>query len=434
MAQYSPQGVAVQGVSINNDRRIFNFGERVAELAPQQSPFFTYLSRVAKRPTDDPVFKFMEQRHQWQRRYFSVKGAVTSASYTSGTEVTNMMKVDVDHDQYGRPVTTPTRPLFLLAGQTVAIPDTTGEPRHFRITLDPDITADTSTAAQIDLTPLFTATCAFADNAVGVVTGTQHPEGGSYPKSWKDELYNREGYTQIFKTAIDLFSGTAMATRYRGRPDEFRRVWMEKLMEHKIDIETAMLFGVGASDESGSPPNRRTWGIASYTAAYGKVYNMNFNTSTYDDFLDMSSDFMHVEGANSGAKLVLAPLSVINWLNKVSENSFLKNTIGTAQYRLDIQNIKGSFGHQITRVSTQYMDWGFVYEPLLRGPYANWCVAIDLRNVAYRPLAANGRSRDTFIETNVQTPGTDGRQDQIITEAGLEVSLPETHAIIKFSE
>ena len=36
-------GEAVQGTSINVDRRIFNFGERVAELAPQQSPFFTYL-------------------------------------------------------------------------------------------------------------------------------------------------------------------------------------------------------------------------------------------------------------------------------------------------------------------------------------------------------------------------------------------------------
>ena len=66
-------GEAVQGTSINVDRRIFNFGERVAELAPNQSPFFTYLSNVAKVPTDDPVFKFLEQRHQYQRRNFELK-------------------------------------------------------------------------------------------------------------------------------------------------------------------------------------------------------------------------------------------------------------------------------------------------------------------------------------------------------------------------
>ena len=31
------------------------------------------------------------------------------------------------------------------------------------------------------------------------------------------------------------------------------------------------------------------------------------------------------------------------------------------------------------------------------------------------------------------TGGTDGRQDQIITESGLEISLPETHCLLKFS-
>ena len=43
-------GLAPQGESINSNRRLFNFGERVAELAPQQSPFFVYLSKVAKKP------------------------------------------------------------------------------------------------------------------------------------------------------------------------------------------------------------------------------------------------------------------------------------------------------------------------------------------------------------------------------------------------
>jgi hypothetical protein len=48
-------------------------------------------------------------------------------------------------------------------------------------------------------------------------------------------------------------------------------------------------------------------------------------------------------------------------------------------------------------------------------------------------LVGNGISRDTFIETNIQDNGADGRKDQIITEAGLEIQLPETHAILKFS-
>ena len=43
-------------------RRLFNFSDRVAELAPEESPFFVYLSKVAKVPTDDPQFRFLEDR------------------------------------------------------------------------------------------------------------------------------------------------------------------------------------------------------------------------------------------------------------------------------------------------------------------------------------------------------------------------------------
>jgi len=34
--------------------------------------------------------------------------------------------------------------------------------------------------------------------------------------------------------------------------------------------------------------------------------------------------------------------------------------------------------------------------------------------------------------TNVQNNDVDGRKDMILTEAGLEIALPETHAVLKF--
>ena len=123
MAHYSNDtGVAPQGVSINDSRRIFNFGERVAELAPQQSPFFVYLSRVAKQATDDPVFKFLEQRHQFQRRNFIVKtDGVATAKDASVT-----YNVVCDYDKYGNDLklgggTSTAAPQFLLVGQVIRV-------------------------------------------------------------------------------------------------------------------------------------------------------------------------------------------------------------------------------------------------------------------------------------------------------------------------
>ena len=439
MAKYSQStgntiALGSGGVSIDQTRRTFEFGDRVAELAPQQSPFFVYLTKVAKKPTSDPVFKFMEQRHQWQRRTFKVRGATSSASYTSGTEVTNMMKLDVEYDGFGRTISTPTKPNFLLEGQILAIVDSTGTVRHMKISGTPDLTTDSGASAECDLTPLYSATCAFADDAQGQVVGSAFAEGSTAPASWKDELYDREGYCQIYKTSIDLFSNTARATEYRGISNEYMRVWQEKLMEHKMDIENSMLFGVGASDEAATGgPTRRTWGILPYTETHGKVKTFTYASSDYDDFVDAMEDVFAPESGNSGSQLVLASRPIISWMNKLASGNFLGNTVPAGQHRLDAQNIQGKFGHKVTQISTIYGDLNVVQEPLLRGAYENYAIMIDLKNVAYRPLVGNGVNRDTHVITNIQNNDVDGRQDQILTEAGLEVSLPETHCVLKWS-
>ena len=75
-------------------RRKHDFGERVAELAPEESPFFVYLSKVAKRPTDDPVFRFLENRSKidWTSRNFQID--TTTFSDVSAGQALTAMRVD----------------------------------------------------------------------------------------------------------------------------------------------------------------------------------------------------------------------------------------------------------------------------------------------------------------------------------------------------
>ncbi len=214
-------------------------------------------------------------------------------------------------------------------------------------------------------------------------------------------------------------------------------------MEHKMDLEHAMLFGIGSDDSTGTGPVRRSWGIVPYTEAYGKIKTFSYASSDYDDFIDAMEDVFSPESGNSGNKLVLASRKVLSYFNKLGGNSFLGNTMALGHtstgngssngYSVDIQNIKGSFGHNVTRVNTLYGDLHLVEQPLFRGMWEDYAVMVDMKNVAYRPLAANGTSRDTHIITNVQNNNVDGRKDMIMTEAGLEISLPETHTLLKFS-
>jgi hypothetical protein len=440
MSVYSNDtGVAPQGVSINDSRRIFNFGERVSELAPQQSPFFVYLSKVAKEATDDPVFKFLEQRHQWQRRNFICK----TDNDGTALDASDTLKVVCDYDKFGNDLTlgggtNTAAPQYLLVGQVVRIGG-----KAMRITA---VTAGNGVSAAYDAADADTYTSItvqaletvaesdIEEGTQGQVIGSAWAEGSTDPEGWKDELYSREGYCQIFKTAIQLFSGSSLATRYRGRPDEYRRVWADCLMQHKMDIEHAMLFGIGKSDEAAAGgPVRYSHGIVPYTEANGKVFNFTYADTDYDAFIDAMEDFYAPESGNSGDKLVLASRKVLAYLNKLGSNGFLNNSIGSSSYKIDMQNIQGQFGHEVTKINTIFGNLHFVAEPLFRGQDENLAIAVDLANVKYRPLQGNGVSRDTHIMTNIQNNNVDGRKDMVLTEAGLEISLPETHAVMKWS-
>ena len=56
-------------LSTGDLRRKYNFGDRVSELAIPQDPFFRFVSKVGKKPTDDPQFKWTEKRSSWHKRY-----------------------------------------------------------------------------------------------------------------------------------------------------------------------------------------------------------------------------------------------------------------------------------------------------------------------------------------------------------------------------
>jgi hypothetical protein len=84
------------------------------------------------------------------------------------------------------------------------------------------------------------------------------------------------------------------------------------------------------------------------------------------------------------------------------------------------------------KIDTVHGDLTLVKEPLFRGLASTFMAMVDLEHISYRPLVGNGINRDTAITTNVQSADEDLRKDLILTEAGLEISLPETHALFNF--
>jgi len=426
----TPGGATVDSASMST-RRLYDFSDRVADLAPEESPFFVYLSKVGKVPTSDSQFRFLEDR---------TKIAITDRSFTTSS---NLGAIDPDTTDTMTVSSSP----WLIKGMVIMVSAAHSGAGAGSNSATCVITAVNS-ATEIEVRWLRESSVAVSidgsSTAVNCqVIGTAYAEGSGAPDVWSQKLDNDYGFTQIFKTACEM-TNTARATVYRGYADEWQRIWNLKLREHKIDIERAMLFGqrasvggiqysegiVGHIIAEGSAPVADATQL-SYTegAAYHKT--IASGSMTYDNFLsDLEVVFDPARGGSS-SKLALCSLPVVSLFNKLGDGAFVDASMGHSNnpFAYNFEANQGAFGHKVTKIDTVHGDISLVKEPLFRGLASTFMALVDLDHVSYRPLVGNGINRDTSITTNVQQADEDLRKDMILTEAGLEITLPETHAL-----
>ena len=514
----STAGIVDPGGSLSTGdlRRKYNFGDRVSELAIAQDPFFRFVSKLAKKPTDDPQFKFTERRPSYHKRYAyvtahgttqgglaSADATVASADVTEGSTYWVRMMSDYKNDGnigqvYGSSTSlrvgdNGTRPNFFLPGMMVKIPlqsttagatsaatafvvedylvgriessnlqsegatSATANSVELKLTIVRQSSADAELSgwgaggvAQKDLSAntddvsaaewknftvqqLETARCYVVGNSWGQGTG--------YPETWKDNPFSTgSGLTQIWKTAMAM-DNTTRATVLKYEPNEFARIWREKLIEHKWDIETSLLFGNQYTDAAGI---QYTQGGIDYVLSYGNQFGLTLSSKTQDDFLDDLSQFLDPRYNNSAATMFFCSTEVFNWLHKLS--GYFANNVGMVKpgasspdssgnsygrANIDMVGKKKAFGVDVTVISTPYGDMNVARNVHLDGSPVK-IFACNMRHCAYRPLVGNGMNRDTAVYVGVQTlenSGVDRRVDLIQTEAGMEWSMPEAHAV-----
>ena len=424
-----------------DNRRLYDFSDRVAELQPEESPFFVYLSKVAKVPTSDPVFRFLENRSKvdWtNREIYADSGLGSLAAGVSG-------QIDFD-DGAGDQID------WLIPGMVVAVDVVDGKSHAvFRI----DSVSVGTTETRCDVTCMSvgnsgeTGYNAVVDGDKAQVIGSAYAEGSGAPDVWSKALEDDYGYTQIFKTAAEM-TNTSIATNYRGYANEWQRLWNLKLREHKVDIERAMLFGQrgrsgGVQTTEGLLGhiivNRQaqTPGSISYSSGAPYFAAAASTDITYDTFLSDFEVLFDPARGGSNSKLALAGLPVISYLNKVGNNSFIDVSLGDPddtgnRYNFQATQREGAFGHSIMQLNTVHGDMSIIREPLFRSMSGGMMLLADMGQLSYRPLVGNGINRDTHVITNVQQGDEDLRKDMILTEAGLEVNIPETHMLYSFTD
>lgn len=430
------------GVGEAPDRRyLFGFKDKVHELNPARSPFFAYLGKLGKEPVSSPVFRFLENRAKtdWTAKDFYIDGNVNSGNAVSAGNSYNFV---VDNGSSGSID-------WLVKGDTfnvTTIYDTTGVAQVMvRIEDEPSIgSADTSFSGKI---------IALSNSGVGSynlilnnklakATASNFVEGSGAPDTVSSEIEDGYAYVQDVRTACEM-TDIAMATEYRGYKNEWDRLWAEKLDDHAGKWEKIALFNMKAKIgnllySDGLVGNILTnatvnVGATAFTYSSGTPYFRSVTAAelTYDLLLGDMEVLFHPARGGSNKKLTLASLPIISFFNKIGNGQFTDASLGysNSPWRAHMDEVKGSFGHQILIINTVHGSLHLVAEPFFDGAHKSFMLMADMANVKYRPMAGNGLNFDTHIMQNVQANDETLRKDVIRTVAGMQITLLETHAL-----
>lgn len=368
---------------IADHRLAVDMSERIAELNPDASPLIVLTKKMKKkRVVTRPEYDWMEQDigSRWDK-----------VSKTGGLLAT-ATSIDVANEGYFR------------KGDVVKVPRT-GETM---LVTDVDYTDH-----QIEVIRSWGAVDAAAlnDKDPLVIISNANAEGATLREILPKEPVKKSNYTQIIRTPVGV-TGTLDATKTMGPK---AMAWYRHVdgINHAIDMERTMWFSEKGKDTFNGQPRRTTGGVLEF----------------------LNTNILDVSTANG----VVTEQAFTEWMESVfakgSSDKFLF-ACGRLCTTIDLWGMgklrtlpkEKTYGVAIKEFVTTHGTLYIVKNKLFEGAvYGGYGVVLDLDNVAFCPLDG----RDTKLLTDRQANDEDAKKDEYLSEFGVEVRLPETHAVIK---
>lgn len=372
--------MTVLSTNVDRDRREIDVASRIALLEPDATPLTVILMRARKDPTNTAEFVWFEDENG--ARWMQINNA---AGYVAGD--TNLVVDDAS--------------IFAVA-DVVKVPRTA---EVMRVTA---VNTGTQTITVVRGWGT-TAAAALVDNDWLLIIGNAMQENSSAPATKIGQPVKKNNFTQIIRTPFDL-SATTDAEKQKTSEKERQRLTRKKGVEHRIDIERAVLFGEKKEDTTGGQVRRAMGGILSFITT--NVYDAG-GTLTESEFETSFCEMLFRYG--SSRKLLLCAARVLSVINQFAAGK-LQTVPRQEVYGLQVQRYLSAHGELLLAKSN-----------LLEKEYGNHSLGLDIANITYRPLTG----RDTKLKRNIQNNDVDGFMDEYLTEAGLKVELEKTHAILK---
>lgn len=430
------------------DRRDFYIKPNVvAELWPSVTPFSSMLLAKGARKVSDPDYKLFEHRSGFVKQEFSVNDGTLTTNYDTYLpgDIAVLAAVDTLVGFGSLSVGDDA-----MVGLTCEVWDSTKTTykgvSHIRSNSSGALTCISLGNPRVSTN----YHSALADNDVFIVIGNAFGEGTESPEAFGDQIEVVYNSAQIFKTPVEV-TGTLYEAALRGYSNELARLRIEKQKENKFQIEKALLLGhrskgtgmkslstgaVLGTDahadttvvDANSKTLRTTMGIISALYKYGttagdykNIFNIVGSTYGWKDYIaDTEKVFQFVP--TTGRKVAYCGQGALSyWSSMSGSDGFVKKSGWSVQ--LSKSDMTG-LGFAVRTLETPHGIIDLVYAPQLRGQYNNTMVVMDESNVElceYRPMK---------FQANIKTDNAyDGIKDQYFYDAGLGITLIESHSI-----
>lgn len=363
--------------------------EGILRLAPRNgAPLYALTSMMKSERTVSTEFTW------WEEPVFMYTFVLAGAGLdaTAGTDTVDL-------------VSGATR---LKPGDALMVATTREQVRVLTIVSDTQITVERARGAGGSAA----GTAALAAAGVRLIyIGSAYREGAPVSVGVSTAPTKKSNVTQIFRDPVEITRSAQQTTTYR-TGDPFKNDRERTLHKHSLGIERAFWYGSRFETMENGQPLRFTGGVISFIDpandldAGGKL-NMS----------ELMGLFPTLFAYGSKEKLAFGSLFVQSLLSQlVAKNGQYQWGPQEKEYGMDVRRFFTPAG---TLVITEHPM--FSATPGL----SNDLLVIDTANIRYRHL------QDTTYLKGREQNGTDGKTDEYLTEAGLEVWHGLTHARVR---
>ena len=407
-------------------QRPMNWRQNILYLYPNgMTPLTAILSMMSSKKVDDPQF------HWWTQTMGSVDGDVDgiytvpdlSVAYAGGAVENDILYVAVDATDGNRIKATHEILLRDASDYNVdVVAKVINVERGVVSVLTVKLLEDDDNSTLGDL----------VDCDRFKIIGSINPEGGEMPDPIAlnpTKLYN---LTQIFRSSLST-TRTALATRLRTEND-YQKAKRECLETHSIEMEMAFLWGVMTENVGDNgKPERTTRGIIPFIRTYAPLNCDDFSvnaTYTGDTWAASGETWLkyyleQIFRYGASEKLALCGSGALLGID----------ALAMANGQMNIQPGMKSYGMNIRTWVTPFGTIHFKTHPLFSydATTRNMVVLLEPKELEYKFITDTTFYGESSSKSHPEGYGSrriDGKEEEFLTEAGLEFGLAQKCAIL----